>query len=305
MFVVDPDAQIEAEIAAAEARGDDPYADKSADQGSKSDDVQTATAVHDDPAAAVVDAPAQADASNDGEDVDAEATEAPAKKPTAEVASAEPVSDVVQQPAQFAARIPDDYQAKRHALMTQKAQAMAKLLAGEMEADAYAAIDVEVSAGLEDLAAERIRAETLIEANAQSQQQHQQIELKKLVARTKSEVDYAADAKARKQFDTALTVISSDDDNAGMSFAEMIDAAHRSVASVRNVTVKSQADKDATAKPAPERTPPKPPVTLAGLPSAATPGSKSASQVLASLSGDDFERAYDALSAEERARLLR
>lgn len=302
-MLVDPEDQIAAEIAAAEARGEDPYAEKSADPGVNPDDAQVVSAAQDGP----TDAAVASDPADPADDVAADAAsvdDASATEVSAAATEPAPVSESVQQPVQFAARVPDDYAAKRQALITQKAQAMAKLMAGEMEADEYTAIDVAVSTGLEDLAAARIRAETLIDANAQSQQRFQQMELQKMISRTKSEVDYAKDAKARKQFDTALHVISSDADNAGMSFAEMIDAAHQSVASVRNVTAKP-AEKVEAAKPPPDRTPPKPPVTLAGLPSAAMPGSKSASQVLASLSGDDFERAYDALSAEERARLLR
>ena len=60
-----------------------------------------------------------------------------------------------------------------------------------------------------------------------------------------------------------------------------------------------------TGRAAPDRTPPKPPITLGGLPTAATSGTKSISEVAGRLTGDDLEQAFDALPDADLKKLMR
>ena len=150
----------------------------------------------------------------------------------------EPTGD--QQPVQqFTAEVAADYKEQRAALTTEKAQALKKLMDGEIDADEYAAVESRVSESISDLDSARIRAETLIEANAQNVAAFQQKAIQKLIAATKNEVDYAGDPKAQKQFDTAMNTIMADPDNAGLEYTELLTQAHRVVAAVRGVDRKS------------------------------------------------------------------
>lgn len=202
----------------------------------------------------------------------------------------------------FKAAVPGDYKAKRTELLAKKAAAMKELMDGTIDSDAFAEIDSQVSTDLEDLTAQRIRAETLIEANTQTQQAYQQREIQKLIARTKAEVDYTADPKAAKQFDTAMALLVADPDNAGMDFAELIQTTHKMVASMRGVSVAKTTDK----QPPPERKPTDAaPVTLRSLPTASTPNSNgNIVDQLARLKGADYERAFSKLSPADRRALL-
>lgn len=202
----------------------------------------------------------------------------------------------------FKAAVPEDYKARRTELLATKAKAMKDLMDGTIDADAFAEIDAQVSTDLEDLTAQRIRAETLIEANTQTQQAYQQREIQKLIARTKAEVDYTADPKAAKQFDTAMALLASDPDNASKEFSDLIQDAHKMVASMRGVTVAKTTDK----QPPPERKPTEAaPVTLRSLPTASTPNSNgNIVDQLARLKGADYEKAFARLSPAERRSLL-
>jgi hypothetical protein len=292
----DPEDLIAAEIAAAEARGDDPYADKATPEADPGE--PPAAEIEAEPAAEKTSQPATSPTPV------AAATEPPESQAAPDAEASTPAGEP--QPTQFTAAVPDDYKAQRADLLAKKAEAMKGLMDGTIGIDDFTKVDAEVANGLEELTAVRARAEALIEANIQTQQFHQKREIDRLVARTKTEIDYASDQKAVQQFNAALAVVSADPDNADLTYAEMIDTAHKTVAAMRGVRpAKAEQNKPAESKPAPDRTPPKPPITLSGLPTAATPGTKSSAQVLASLKGEDFEKAYDALPSDERAKLLR
>jgi hypothetical protein len=269
--MIDPEDQIAADIAAAEARGEDPFADK--------------------PAGASV----NIDTPKDEPSVNID-TDAPANSPE-EVAD-EPVSE---QPATYKTDMPADYKEQRNGLVKEKAVLMKQLMDGEVDADEFAASESRISDALEDLTAQRIRAETLQEANVQTQATYQQREIQKLIRTTKAEVDYTTDAKAQRQFDMALGAVGQDPDNAGKDYAELLTEAHKVVMALRGVT---PAPAKASA-PRPNRQAPQPPQTLSGLPTAASSETKSVERTLGELSGDELERAFDALPKGELARLLK
>lgn len=226
----------------------------------------------------------------------------------AEIANGKPESDPLSL-LSFKSEAPQDYKAQRAALMSEKAQAMKKLMEGEIDADAYAAIEADVSDKLEDLAAARIRAETLAEANQQVQAQTQQAVITSLIARAKADgVDYTKELGAVKQFDVALAAVSADPDNANKPFAELAELAHRTVAALRGVVLKQQPQSASkTVSPeAPDRRPKvQVPPTLRNVPSASTPNANGGiNEQLAHLKGQDFEAAFARLSPAQRAQLL-
>lgn len=271
-------------IAAAEAAGQDPFGD---------DEPLTTEEAADEPASEA--APeAEAAAEPEAEQVAADATTADAEQAEAKPAAASP--EAVELPT-YKAELPSDYKAQRAELMKAKADAMKQLMDGEIDADAYAAEDARVSEALEDLAAARIRAETLQEANAQSQQAYQARAIQRLIANAKSEVDYAADATAQKQFDTSLQVLAAQPDNAGKDFADLIEDAHKMVKAMRGIAPQ--------AKPAAERKPAgDAPVTLRSLPSASTPNTGGVIEQIARLKGPAYEAAYAKLTPAQQAALL-
>lgn len=272
-------------IAAAEAAGQDPFGDE---------EPLTTEEAADEPASEA--APeAEAAAEPEAEQVAADATTAEAEQAEAKPAAAS--TEAVELPT-YKAELPSDYKAQRAELMKAKADAMKQLMDGEIDAEAYAAEDARVSEALEDLAAARIRAETLQEANAQSQQAYQARAIQRLIANAKSEVDYAADATAQKQFDTSLQVLAAQPDNAGKDFADLIEDAHKMVKAMRGVQSVGKASATER-KPAGDA-----PVTLRGVPSASTPNTGGVIEQIARLKGPAYEAAYAKLTPAQQAALL-
>ena len=268
-------------IAAAEAAGQDPFGD---------DEPLTTEAAADEPAP-------EAAAEPEAKQAAADAPAAEQEQAEADPAPAAASTEAAELPT-YKAEVPQDYKAQRAELMNAKADAMKKLMDGEIDAEAFAAEDMRVAEALEDLAAARIRAETLQEANAQSQQAYQARAIQRLIANAKSEVDYAADATAQKQFDTSLQVLAAQPDNAGKDFADLIEDAHKMVKAMRGI---AQAPKQPAAdrKPAGDA-----PVTLRSLPSASTPNTGGVIEQIARLKGPAYEAAYAKLTPAQQAALL-
>lgn len=206
----------------------------------------------------------------------------------------------------YQAAIPEDYKAQRTDLLKAKAKAMKKLMDGEIGAEEFAAEESRISDALEDLTAQRIRAETLIEANQQTQAAHQQRAIQRLIQQSKTQVDYAADAKAQRQFDMALQSISADPDNSGRDFAELLQEAHRVVLALRGIPVtKGEAVASALTKAADRQPEGKPPVTLRNIPAASTPNANGDMlDQLSRLSGPAYEEAFARLSPAQKRALL-
>lgn len=211
-----------------------------------------------------------------------------------------PVLPAAADPLNFNVNAPADYKTARATLLTEKTEAWAKVMAGEMDASEYTAIESRVLDDLEELSAQRIRAETLQEVNIQSAAQSQKAIIQSLIERTADVVPYATDAKAQRQFDMAMGSLSADPDMVGKSFAELASEAHKVVLALRGVQEKPKAQ-----EVAPERKAPKPPVTLSGLPNAGDSGERSVTQILAGLSGPDFDRAFDALPKDQQQKYLK
>lgn len=268
-------------IAAAEAAGQDPFGD---------DEPLTVEADADEPAP-------EAAAEPEAEQAAADAPAAEEEQAEADPSPAEASTEAAELPT-YKAEVPQDYKAQRAELMKAKADAMKQLMDGEIDAEAFAAEDMRVAEALEDLAAARIRAETLQEANAQSQQAYQARAIQRLIANAKSEVDYATDTAAQQQFDTSLRVLAAQPDNAGKDFADLIEDAHKMVKAMRGVQTPAKA-------PASDRKPAgDAPVTLRSLPSASTPNTGGVIEQIGRLKGPAYEAAFAKLTPAQQAALL-
>ena len=287
----DPEDQIAAEIAAMEAKGLDPYADRVTDTPGD---------------AAPKSAPAEpvAEVAADVAQVKADDQQPDAPKvadvPPTAAQDAQPVASTA--PQTYRADMPSDLAAKRTELLAAKAEAMKQLMDGVIDAEKYADEECRISEELEGITLARARAETLAEVNRQTAEGYQATVINALVARTKAEIDYASDPDAQKTFDRALRLVGSEPDAAGKDFAQIADEAHRMVMARRGV---APAAPSTAGRAAPDRTPPKPPITLGGLPTAATSGTKSISEVAGRLTGDDLEQAFDALPDADLKKLMR
>ena len=287
----DPEDQIAAEIAAMEAKGIDPYADRvtdtPGDAAPKSAPAEPVAAVAADVALVKAD------------DQQPDAPKVADVPPTA-AQDVQPVASTA--PQTYRADMPADLAAKRAELLAAKAEAMKQLMDGVIDAEKYADEESRISEELEGITLARARAETLAEVNRQTAEVYQGNVISALVARTKTEIDYASDTDAQQTFDLALRLVASEPDAAGKDFAQIADEAHRMVMARRGV---APAAPSTTGRAAPDRTPPKPPITLGGLPTAATSGTKSISEVAGRLTGDDLEQAFDALPDADLKKLMR
>ena len=270
------ETQVLADIEATKARGEDPFGDDDQDE---SEDTSGNIATPTDEV--VIDKTAETDPETPDDVTD------------------EPASDL---PTAYKTEMPADYKDQRTGLVKEKAVLMKKLMDGEMDADEFAAEESRISDALEDLTAQRIRAETLQEANVQTHAAYQQREIQKLIRTSKAEVDYATDAKAQRQFDTALNLVGQDPDNAGKDYADLIGEAHKVVMALRGVTSKGAQVEQAIKSRIPEG---KPPVTLRNLPSASTPNANGDMlDQLGRLKGAAYEDAYARLSPSQKRSLL-
>ena len=266
------------------------------------------------------------------EDADALAADEP------KVTAPEPVKETVKETPEpqiptYQTELPADYQAQRGVLLKEKALAMKKLIDGELDLEAFSVIESRVSNALEDLTAQRIRSETLSEANVQNQQAMQQSEIRRLISRAKADVDYSKDTKAQKSFDVALRTLQADPENVALEFGDLVDEAHRVVMALRGgvgkvdpavaaaavpvaapVVKETKAVKAAipvapaavSSEKVPDRQPAeRAPVTLRGLPVASTPNSNGdVIEQMSRLSGQAYQDAFAKLSPQQRRSLV-
>jgi len=286
------EAEILAATAAALAAGGDPFGDDGDDE-----DTQAADAGDDD----------TGDTGGD-ENNTAPGAELPAEAGAAGELSAEALAAIADEPpapAQAAPRYkagdPADFATQRAELNALKAKGLKDLMDGVIEPEAYSAIEADVSEKLDALTVRR----TLHEANVQTEQQTQGDALGALMdaAKKAGEVDYA-DPKAAKQFDVAMTMLAEPGDT--RSYAEQVADAHKAVLAIRGVKkTEPTAAENAAALAAKPRENGKGPMTLRNVPAAATPNTGGGWQEqMASLSGQEYEAAFERLTPAQKAQLL-
>ena len=208
----------------------------------------------------------------------------------------------LQKPTNFKTEAPTEYKTQRTELVKEKSALMKKLMDGELDADEFATQESAISDKLEDLTAQRIRSETLQEANVQSAAQYQQREIQRLIALSKSDIDYTTDIKAQKQFDAVLSAIDQDPDNAGRDYSDILSDAHKVVLALRGIMTKGDKVDEAVKSRIPEA---KPPVTLRNIPSASTPNANGDMlDQLGRLTGQAYQDAFAKLTQAQRRTLL-
>lgn len=291
------EAEALAATAAVLAAGGDPFGDE--------DDETTVAA-------------AEADTGTDADDeTDEQAAAGDEAKPedegTDEALSAEALEaiaadEVEPEPAatpRYKAGDPAEFKAKREEQIAVKAKALKDLMDGVIEPEEYSRIEAEVTDALDALTVQR----TLHEANVQTEQQTQGNALDKIITAAKKagEVDYMADAKAAKQFDTAMKILA--DDGETRTFAELAAEAHKVVLAIRGIKkaepTAAETAAAAAALAAKPRENGKGPITLRNVPAAETPNSGGGwKEQLATLSGQAYEEAFAKLSQAQRAEML-
>lgn len=202
----------------------------------------------------------------------------------------------------------NDYTAKAAELAAKKAAALKQLMDGEIDADAYAAVDTEVAT----LQADLIRDRTLAEANRQHAEATQRAQLNELQGHiralmkesTGTAIDYAKDAAAQALFDNSLKLVGSDPANASMTAKEAVAAAHRMVKAYRGI-VDAPAKAGAPAAPAPAPVARAVPPSLGGVPAAAPNNVSSDLRAqFNQLSGEDAEDFLARLPKPQRQALM-
>ena len=247
----------------------------------------------------------------------ADADDLPGADDLAELLEDEQPAAATKAPAPFKIEGPADYKAERQALRDQKAAIETKWGDGDLSDTERAAALVDIDDKIDDLLIAHTRAETLRTANQQAAEQAAEQGMNDAVlsvlnsAKTAGTIDYSADTKAAKQFDTFLTMLQADPDNAALTPAALTVQAHKSVLALRGIADKAPTTTTApTAAPAAAPAPPArrdvPTATLAGLPNAAPTGMEDeALMKFATLEGEDAEDYLASLPQREQDRILR
>jgi len=245
---------------------------------------------------------------------DAPAAESAAETPPAEgdTPSADDLAAVIEaeQPAapqaQYKVDGPADFKAERAALRGQKDDIEAKWGAGELTDAERAASLSAIDDQIDDLLIAHTRAETLRTANQQAAEQSMTAAVVSVLqsAKKAGTIDYGADQKAAKQFDTMLGMLIADPENAGKTPAELTADAHRSVLALRGIVEKPAAATPNTPTPPARRDVPR--ATLADMPNAAPTGMEDESLMkFSTLEGEDAEEYLSRLPPREAERLMR
>ena len=312
------DAEALKSIAAAREKGEDPFGDDEFDVP----DVNASASAEDAAEAERLlkeqtdaDASADAAAKDYADQLDADATkkvdgdELDADALAAIAGDDEPQAQPQPVAPQYQAKVPEDYATQRKTLLTEKATAMKQLMEGEIDPDAFAEIDMRVSNQLEELTTQRIRAETLIEANTQAQFSQQQNEIKRLIAAAKPDLDYTANPVAQKQFDLALDMLRTDPANASKPYGTLVDEAHKAVMALRGKPVATRdaplTKEEIAAKLEARKDKSTLPITLRNTPQAsAQSAGGDALEALGRLKGAAYQAAFAKLPARLKASLL-
>ena len=295
------DAEALKAIEAAVAAGQDPF-------GDLDDDTTAAPA-----AAAAPDAAGETTEQETGEttttEAAAEGTQAAAVDETILAELADPLGIAQPEPTTYKAEIPADLDANREALLTEKADALEKLMSGEIDAKEFAAVEMRVTKEMAKIDRQLARAETLAEINQQSVSQYEGLVIAQIVDTTKSVLDYSKDTTAARQFDAVMAGLRADPANASKSFADLAADANKAVLAIRGLSLPGEQTPAATSSQAaikpPQRGVPAVPPTLRGIPTAATPNSGGGVvEQMANLSGQAYEAAFSKLSPAQQAALL-
>lgn len=288
-------------IEAAEAAGRDPFGDEDADETEAAAETEQATEASAEKATEQTEEQATTEqqeeqaapaAEDKAEELDIDAL--------AEIAGDKPASP---QPPTYNVELPADLDTKRVTLMTEKAEALEKLMSGEIDAKEYAALEVRVTGELEALSRAQARAEALAAINQQNAEQESNRVIAQIIKTTKPVLDYMNDEAARNDFDAALSVIRALPSNASKTYEQLASEANRQVLFARGLQLPGKTQ--AAPAPQPKREVPAAPVTLRTVPAAATANAGGGVvEQMANLKGQAFEDSFAKLSPAQQAALL-
>lgn len=203
-----------------------------------------------------------------------------------------------------------DSSTERTALITQKNEAFAKLIDGEITAAEYSTIENDVLAKIRAIDTAEVKAQVANEMTQQQMIREWEKEVNSLVASAKKEgLDYASNQELNTEFDTLVRVFSAEAAQKGMS-DEGLRASKWALAQAHSVMktrhgIVSQAPKAQEQVPASEKQPRHNLQTLSGLPNAdrAQVDNDTISR-LGGLVGEDLELAMATMSEKDVNKLL-
>jgi hypothetical protein len=288
------DADAMKAVTAAREAGEDPFGDE--DGFTAAPEAEEAQA---DAPVVVDDDHGEPDAPADDEQTPAESLEAEAAQPADEPEA--PAAPVAPTPhVQYKTRTAKELAEAQAAVLTARTEAFKQYSDGTMSADDYAKADMEAMQTLMTLA----REGALQEATTQTAIQQSEKALMEVKAQAKLQgLDYDKDTKAALQFDQASEVLAKDPDMAKLPDAEFFAKVNEMVFFMRGV--KPAAAPAPAPNLPPARADMKAPITLRGMPAAATPNTGGGlGETLGRLNGLDFQDAVGALPKEQRNQWL-
>jgi len=254
-------------------------------------DVTAAAAPATEPAAAAPTPPAPSPATEPA------TTAAAAPAPVAQTTAPAP------QPAvqQFKTRTPQELKAAKDELMDKKAKAFKDYSDGTMTPEDFAKLDAEVMDGLVGIASEV----ALAQANHQNAATSAQQAIDAIRAKGAADgIDYTQQAHA-DQFNAIAEGLDKLPGMASLSNDEFYAKVHAQVLALNGKAPAAAAAPAPTTTTAPARTAPAAPLTLAGVPNAATPNTTGGvNEELSRLQGVAFEERFAAMTPQQRAALL-
>ncbi len=276
-------------VAAATAAGEDAFGDDEIDDApvvAADEDTKTAAETVADPDAGGT-PPADVAASEDT---------------SLDTPAAEPIAPEVPDVTLVAAPSVETYKESRAALRAERDAIEAKWSAGELTDAEKATQSAVIDDKIDDLARSHMRAEAKAEARIEAQAEIEQSTLDALSKHGKTVgIDYSKRPMA-VMFDAMMGEVAASEPFKGASFAAIANEAHRQVLAAMGKGAPAVAATAAQAKP---RTAPAAPLTLRGLPAAATPNTGGdINDQLSRLKGQDFEEAFSKLSPAQKAALL-
>jgi hypothetical protein len=203
-----------------------------------------------------------------------------------------------------------DSSAERTALLTQKNEAFAKLIDGEITAAEYSTIENDVLSKIRAIDTAEVKAQVANEMTQQQMVREWEKEVNSLVASAKKEgLDYVGNQELNSEFDTLIRVFSNEAAQNGMS-DEGLKASKWALAQAHSVMktrhgIVAQAPKAQEQVPAAEKAPRHSLQTLSGLPNAdrAQVDNDTISR-LGGLVGEDLEMAMATMSEKDVNKLL-
>ena len=213
----------------------------------------------------------------------------------------------------YSGNLPEDYEAKLHALQEEKRGLVQKYKSGDIDFDEYSAQAEGLNARRDELALIKIQADVANNIGKQTEEQRWLFVIEGFFSETLAAegIDYLHDQEKIEVLDSFIKTIGTNPKNANMRYEDAIREAHKRTKAYFGITEAAPPVVPATpSKPEakPTRKPPvdDAPKTLAQVPGSDGPGDLAGEFAnLDNLDGLDLERALQALTPAQRDRYLK